>query len=616
MSRKRTQSVIALLLLAFIAPASRADDETTRGYGHVRTLEGSGVLTRGDDGESDDLLRNYPLQVGDWVETDRASAAELVLADANIVRIGETSEVGFPELANSADSEDERSLLVLERGELQLVVTEYALGDELPMVVTPLATVRVYEPGSYLVEVDEVGRVRLIVRSGYAEISTASSSAVLAAGEEIGGVGIEGRELTVVPASAEGPLERWGAELSLAAASTAPGEVDPALGYSASALEGAGEWVESEGARAWRPRVAAGWRPFSAGVWVSTSAGLSWVGFQPWSWVTAHYGQWVLDPYWGWIWLPGRLYSPAHVYWYWGSGWVGWVPTGYYGRHGWRGHFYGYAGGSWTYYRDWTFCPTEWIGRRRGHRHHYSGRAMPRVSGRPAVPRGVVSTETSGLTPFEWRDGPGAARELIGRGDRVARRRDLTGFIAGRDESPGRPVSRRPPSVAWPDDSAGGRGVVPRAGDRHGATDGERPWWRRGIDEPAAGVEGRDEGRRRSTRSEAPVRRLIDRMREAREREGDRSSARGEGRSEDGARAEDRRRAHDRARDRARDGAPGRDRVKPSDEGRRRESSPRATSGESARKRSDAADGRTGGRKGGRSDTSRRRPKQRKRPDG
>jgi hypothetical protein len=402
------------------------------GYGHVRTLEGSAALTRADTGEREDLALNYPLQVGDSLETASGAAVEMVLADFNILRVGGGARIGFPQLARSADADDRRTVLTLDRGEIQLLVTEHALGDELPAVETPSGAVRIHEPGTYVVSVDASGGTRVVVRGGYAEVAAAVGSRTVASGQELW---VDASGSRLAGAAGRSDLERWGEALSAGALSV-PEEVAPELGYSASALAESGEWVEAEGARAWRPFVPRGWRPYAEGFWVTTPSGLTWVGLERWSWLTAHYGQWVPHPSWGWVWYPGYLYSPAQVYWYWGPGWVGWVPGGYYGLSAAGGDFYGYAGGPWSYYRDWTFCPAGYIGTRDGSRHHYPGWEMPARSGRPAVPRGVVATETRGIRRVGWDDPAAAARELLARGDTQGPRRDYTEFVAGRTARP------------------------------------------------------------------------------------------------------------------------------------------------------------------------------------
>lgn len=434
----------ALVLALSAALAAPLVAEESESYGYLRTLEGSAVLTRADTGERVSLLPNYPLEAGDEVATDPLTRAELVLPDFSILRLDGDTRVVLAELAYSAGTADRQTVLGLEVGDLQLELTEYALGDQLPTIHTANATIYVLEPGAYRIAADTLGRTRLVVRQGYAEVGTARGSAIARSGEEILVEGDDWPAVSVLEAGYPDGLETWAEDLSAeAAAADYVDEVDPALGYSAASLDGYGEWVDIEGESAWRPEVEVSWRPYSRGTWVPRTAGLTWVSYEPWGWVPAHYGYWSFHPSFGWVWYPGYTYSPAWVYWYWGPEWVGWVPVGYYGDP-YYSPFYGFAGGYWNYYHRWTFCPTYYIGHPHGPRHHYPGSEMPGRTGRLAVPRGLITNETRGIDRAVWRDGEQVA-ETLARRARDARGEappDVTDFVAGRSD-PGRDALRR-----------------------------------------------------------------------------------------------------------------------------------------------------------------------------
>ena len=57
-----------------------------------------------------------------------------------------------------------------------------------------------------------------------------------------------------------------------------------------------------------------------------------------------------------------------------------------------------YSLGFWA---DWTFCPTRYFGRRGYDRYWDTGRNLARTR-RFAVPRGIVTTDTRGLTRDRW----------------------------------------------------------------------------------------------------------------------------------------------------------------------------------------------------------------------
>ena len=99
------------------------------------------------------------------------------------------------------------------------------------------------------------------------------------------------------------------------------------------ALAPHGDWLESPSyGPVWRPWVTAGWQPYVDGYWAWSPQGWLWVSYEPWAW-TFHYGRWVLVSGWGWVWVPGTVWAPAWVDWYWGDGFVGWAPLAPFATH-------------------------------------------------------------------------------------------------------------------------------------------------------------------------------------------------------------------------------------------------------------------------------------------
>ncbi|HTQ79466.1 MAG TPA: DUF6600 domain-containing protein, partial [Thermoanaerobaculia bacterium] len=153
--------------------------------------------------------------------------------------------------------------------------------------------------------------------------------------------------------------------------------------------------------------VDSGWEPYNDGYWTYTPAGMTWVATEPWGWLPYHYGTWDLLPGYGWVWEAGNVFSPAWVYWYWGPTYVGWCPIGFYtGWYGQRFHdpsfrfgVYGWAGGSWGTFNHWTFVSTHHFGHRDlGHWARRGGdlRGDMRMA---ELPRGIITTDTRGITP-------------------------------------------------------------------------------------------------------------------------------------------------------------------------------------------------------------------------
>jgi len=443
-------ALLATAGLALAVPAllvAQSSDDERESYSYVRTLEGGAVLSSDSRESSVDAELHEPLLQGDLVTVESGARVELVLADRSLLRVAGGSSVRLTRVAFSADRDDRTTRLDLDGGEILLTVGDDALGDELPEIRTPLATVYVHEPGIYRVEVDG-NSLELVVREGYAELLTDRGSTVVRGGESAWTTGDRSQRVEVAAAGPEDALELWGEDLErdVQAASSRELRVEPELAYAAAPLANYGSWVNVDTSWYWRPRVSVGWRPYWDGRWAWTPSGLTWVSYEPWGWVPYHYGTWTFLPHYGWAWRPGYVYSPAWVYWNIGPTWTGWCPTGYYtdyyrpyGHHDFRFGIYGWSGGSWGFYADWNFSLTVRVFDRSPDRWRHSGFHLARTEGGD-LDRGVLTTDTAALPRERWA----RPRELV---DTLAQRgrRDLHGqrdlpdvsqFVARRRELP------------------------------------------------------------------------------------------------------------------------------------------------------------------------------------
>ena len=329
----------------------------------MRNLRGDATLIQAG-GERSQLEINQPVLVGDRLWVAPGSLAEVLLSDGNLLRLDGGSEVSFDALAGSPEARDRSTALRLLKGNVQLVVFSDALGDEMPRVDLPNGSVYIGDAGRYRLTSDRGDWSEVVVRAGWAEIASDRGSEVVRAGGEALVEGVGAPRIALQQAGGFDTLERWGEQLDAQVADG--GYVDPSLRYAAAPLEDNGRWIEVGQRRAWRPRVANDWYPYTHGRWQYTSIGLTWVSYEPWGWVPYHYGSWDYVSSYGWVWFPGRTFSPARVYWYWGPEHVAWVPAGYYQRHyrgrgydrGFRFGVYGWVGG------DWACSPTGWCARR------------------------------------------------------------------------------------------------------------------------------------------------------------------------------------------------------------------------------------------------------------
>ena len=293
---------------------------------------------------------------------------------------------------------------------------------------------------------------------------TESGSAVVQSGETLTVEGARDPLSSLGAATQLSALELWGEELTQTASRYATDYVDSSLAYASTPLSRHGSWMQTESSYFWRPHVSAGWRPYHSGWWAHTPSGLTWVSTEPWGWLTYHYGVWDYGPSYGWVWYPGRHYTPAAVYWYWGPTHVGWIPAGYYTRY--YGHRYpryvdpyayrhhdrggisyygsgigfqigvhGTAGGRGSYWNDWTFTRHHRLGHRGGHAYLRTGAQLSNQGTfQKTVPVGIIATDTRSLTPDLWQQPTRAIESL-----RNARQRSLsaqTGIAAARQDLP------------------------------------------------------------------------------------------------------------------------------------------------------------------------------------
>lgn len=539
------------LVLVLAVPAA-AD---TGSYGYVRILEGSATLMQAGSSERSSAEVNQPVLAGDRLWVPGRSRVELVLADRNMLRLDGDTELVLEHLAGSPDGADRATVLRLLEGNLQLAVTQESLGDELPRIETPNATIYVQHYGVYRITADRSGWTQVVVRRGTAEVVTDRDSEEVRADEEAVIDGEGNARIAVQEAGAFDTLERWAGRLDEEYADTDARYVeDDNLRYQAAPLARYGSWINYQGSSYWRPTVSAGWRPYWQGRWAYTPAGLTWISSEPWGWVPYHYGSWDFLPAHGWAWRPGYTWSPAWVYWYWGPSYVGWCPTGYYTHYygsrfgagfGFRYGVYGWAGGDWGHFNRWNFISAGYFrdgyrhGNRNGHRDGYwDGRQdVPRfavpvndVRARGTLDRGIITTDTKPLRPTTWQSHDrvltaldvrpnGNGREPHLGGSKPQDLPDVTPFVARKPDLPTtvvRTVGTDAPRASMDrtpvKPSTAGRGATARSGrwDDGGsapAARGAQPGTSAGASKPrdtAGDNDGQDRGGRTAAGSSRP----------------------------------------------------------------------------------------------------------------
>ena len=444
---KPKMSLLGTLVLGLLPAVSAAPAQAQTSYGYFRTVEGYADLIQGGSGSRAEVVVNLPLLTGERIDVSQRGRIEAVLADGNYLRIDGDTELVFDRLAFSGDSDDDTTLLRLIAGEIQLVLPRDITDARALQVDTVNATIYLDREGSYRITTDGAAWTEVLVREGYAEVTTQRGSAIVRAGEQVMVEGTRWLHVSVEAAAARDSLERWGDDLLLASYDRGSSYVDPSLAYEAAPLADHGRWVEAGGSWAWRPYVSIGWRPYWDGWWAYSRSGLTWVSHEPWGWITHHYGHWTYSIGHGWVWYPGYAYSPGAVYWYWGPSYVAWIPIGYYTsfyrpyyHHGFGLRFgiYGWAGGHASYFADWIFCPHGSFGYRHSHHTVHTGAELTRRGVLREVPRGIITTDTREVTPDRLRRPDEiiaslkAARARFERRSGASELPDVTEFVARR----------------------------------------------------------------------------------------------------------------------------------------------------------------------------------------
>lgn len=376
-----TPTLLAAALAAGLLAAPAAAQR--EGYTFLSYV-GSEVSLASNGAEFEAARVNMPILAGDRLSTGAASRAEAVLASGNVVRVDGKSDLRFERMARTYEAEDDRDLLVLERGAVAVEVRDPEPRDLAFRLDTPDATIIVAGRAGFRVDTGRRG-TEVYAAAGEIELLGQAGSVLLRAGEY---AFVSGTEEIEVEAS-DLPRDRFTRYLEERKMRTesvrTAGDVVSDYEYEAgvASFDDSGSWVyvASVGRNGWRPTVASDWRPYSAGTWRWTPAGLTWVSYEPWGWLPYHYGTWTLDAGLGWCWLPGSSFSPAWVYWSYTPGFIGWCPVGYYGYYDnyyrstrlWWG---GNGGGAHTPYlrgrvdvtqvdpRGWNYVPAGRLGSR------------------------------------------------------------------------------------------------------------------------------------------------------------------------------------------------------------------------------------------------------------
>ncbi len=369
---------------------SSSDTEVVPAFARVRYLDGNASAIR-DDGTADDLAPNMPIYTGDRLDTQAGGRVEMQLPDGTVVRVDSDTKIELYDLLDPSFRNPSPTLLGISTGVLQVDLDNARDGEAL-RIDTPAASIYVLDRGSFRIDVDRNDLVRISVERGRVEVAGERDSVIVSSGQRAsvrpgGRPGAAWRYNVYATDS----FDRWVSDrddlynVRIARGreyDDLPNEVRPYYPE----LSRNGRWVYADDwGWVWRPSVDDGWRPYTAGYWSSGPWGPVWVSSESWGWCTSRYGRWDFRGGFGWVWIPGRVFSPAHVYWYYGPEYVGWCPLGWWNRPVHLSISFGWGHG---WFDD---CPWWFV----GYDHFYYGDVRryqpPRGAVTADLRRGVVS---------------------------------------------------------------------------------------------------------------------------------------------------------------------------------------------------------------------------------
>ena len=347
---------LTIIALAFLGTAG-AQVDVAPGVARVSLMHGDVSAQRGDTGDWAAAALNQPVVTGDSISTGDRSRAEIQLDRADILRLGNNSQVKLATLT--------RTQLQVQVGQGLVYYSVYKDSEAQIEIDTPNVSIRpTSRDGVYRIQVDG-GDTQVVVRKGAADISTPQGSQRLEKGQAalVRGTADEA-EYKLISAPSKDGWDSWNSERDSTIRNAQSWRHTNDNYVGSEDLDAYGNWVNvPDYGYVWQPTVAVDWAPYRVGRWVYEPYwGWTWASYEPWGWAPYHYGRWM---FWNssWVWWPGPvtpfyqpIWAPAYVSFFgfgggwgvgfgfgggWGFGGFGWLPIGpcdrfypWYGRYG------------------------------------------------------------------------------------------------------------------------------------------------------------------------------------------------------------------------------------------------------------------------------------------
>jgi hypothetical protein len=354
---KRNFLVPVFTSLGILTVLSSAQVDISPGVARISLVQGDVSTQRGDTGDWAAAAVNQPMVGGDRISTGDNSKAELQLAHANILRLGNNSQA---KIATLERAQNQRAQIQVQIGYGLAYYTIFKDSEAEVEIDTPNAAIRpTSKDGVYRIEVTGFA-TQVIVRAGVVDMATPQESARVEMGQ---GAIVRGTTQEAGYALGGAPAmdswDSWNNDRDRVIRDAQSWNHTNRYYLGSEDLDAHGHWINvPDYGQVWSPTVAVNWAPYRAGRWVwEPYWGWTWVSQEPWGWTPYHYGRWFLYGK-SWMWWPGPVggggnyhpeWAPAYVSFFgfggrgvsFGFGSVGWLPLGpgdsfypWYGRNG------------------------------------------------------------------------------------------------------------------------------------------------------------------------------------------------------------------------------------------------------------------------------------------
>ncbi len=333
-------SLITTLAMAALVPLFAQE------YATVRHVDGDAQVLGNRDTQSQQLTINTPLMDGDTVWTGSSGRLDIFLQDGTHLWLDYDTRLEASSFPNLDPSGQHPLVARLWKGTMLLDVQNDPSQNNAGGITTPSSYVTPLQKGLYLINVENVDRTMVTAIEGSCQVSSGGQTVTL------------DRMTSTYSEYGYGPTPPRPAGDNMAPSllafrdhslprpergSDSAKYLPESLAAYASDFDNYGTWsYNATYGNVWRPLPAyAGpnWSPYYDGRWAYTPWGTTWIPDEPWGWAPCHYGRWTFMVGFGWGWVPGVVFSPAWVAWYWGDGWIGWTPYGFngpcWGPRGW-----------------------------------------------------------------------------------------------------------------------------------------------------------------------------------------------------------------------------------------------------------------------------------------